>query len=75
MDIPGRTQHHSINTVLPSNRSYEVEWTEPARDHAGAITETQNWKGVFTIAVNPPADERLAYVNPLGICMIDAIWS
>ena len=25
-----RTQHCSINTVLPSNRSYEVEWTETA---------------------------------------------
>jgi type IV secretion system protein TrbF len=65
-----------VNTVLPtSNRSYEVEWTETARDHAGAVTETQNWKGVFTIAVNPPTDERLAHVNPLGIYVIDASWS
>jgi type IV secretion system protein VirB5 len=65
-----------VSSVLPnSNRSYEVDWTETTRDHAGAVIETQNWKGVFTIAVNPPADERLARVNPLGIYVIDASWS
>jgi type IV secretory pathway TrbF-like protein len=65
-----------VSTVLPtSNRSYEVEWTETARDRAGTVVETENWKGVFTIAVNPPTDERLAHVNPLGIYVIDASWS
>jgi type IV secretory pathway TrbF-like protein len=65
-----------VSTVLPtSNRSYEVEWTETARDRAGTVVEAQNWKGVFTIAVNPPTDEKLAHVNPLGIYVIDASWS
>jgi type IV secretory pathway TrbF-like protein len=65
-----------VSTVLPTgNRSYEVEWTETARDRAGTVVETQNWKGVFTIAVNPPTEERLAHVNPLGIYVIDASWS
>lgn len=65
-----------VSMVLPtSNRSYEVEWTETARDRAGAVVETQSWKGVFTIAVNPPTEERLAHVNPLGIYVIDASWS
>src|SRR5207302_1071627 len=58
----------AVSSVLPSsNRSYEVEWTETTRNRAGGGVETQNSRGVFTIAVNPPADERLARVNPLGI--------
>jgi type IV secretion system protein VirB5 len=65
-----------VSSVLPtSNRSYEVEWTETSRDHSGAVAGTQNWKGVFTIAVNPPTDEKLAHVNPLGIYVVDASWS
>ncbi len=65
-----------VSTVLPtSSRSYEVEWTETARDHTGAVVGTQNWKGVFTIAVNPPTDEKLAHINPLGIYVVDASWS
>jgi type IV secretory pathway TrbF-like protein len=73
-----RTQTVSVevNTVLPtSNRSYEVEWTETARDLAGTVVNTENWKGVFAIAINPPNDERLAHVNPLGIYVVDASWS
>ena len=65
-----------VNTVLPaSNRSYEVEWTETTRDRSGTVVDTESWKGVFTIAVNPPTDEKLAHVNPLGIYVVDVSWS
>ena len=65
-----------VRTVLPTtSRSYEIEWTETTRDHAGTVVGTQNWKGVFTIAVNPPADEKLAHINPLGIYVVDTSWS
>jgi type IV secretion system protein VirB5 len=64
---------HSI--VATSNRSYEVEWSEITRDHSGEVAGTQNWKGVFTIALNPPTDEKLARINPLGIYVVDASWS
>jgi type IV secretion system protein TrbF len=65
-----------VHSIVPtSNRSYEVEWSETTRDHSGEISGTQNWKGVFTIALNPPTDEKLARINPLGIYVIDASWS
>jgi type IV secretory pathway TrbF-like protein len=65
-----------VNTVLSaSNRSYEVEWTETTRDRSGTVVDTESWKGVFTIAVNPPTDEKLAHVNPLGIYVVEASWS
>ena len=65
-----------VRTVLPTtSRTYEIEWTETTRDHAGTVVGSQNWKGVFTIAVNPPTDEKLAHINPLGIYVIDTSWS
>jgi type IV secretion system protein TrbF len=65
-----------VSTVLAaSDRSYEAEWTETTRDRSGTVVDTQNWKGVFTIAVNPPTDEKLAHLNPLGIYVEDASWS
>ena len=65
-----------VHSIVPtSNRSYEAEWTETTRDHSGEVAGTQNWKGVFTIALNPPTDEKLARVNPLGIYVVDVSWS
>ena len=64
-----------VHSIVPtSNRSYEAEWTETTRDHSGEVAGTQNWKGVFTIALNPPTDEKLARINPLGIYVIDVSW-
>jgi len=32
-------------------------------------------EGVLTIAVNPPSDERLIRINPLGIYVTNVSWS
>ena len=50
-----------------SKDSYEIEWTETTFDLKGEQLGTQNYKGVITISIHPPADEGLARVNPLGI--------
>jgi type IV secretion system protein VirB5 len=64
-----------VKSVLPtSNRTYEVDWVETTRDLYGAIKATDRWKGSFTIAINPPKDERLARINPLGIYVTSASW-
>ena len=65
-----------VNTVLPtSDRTYEVDWIETSRDLYGTVKSTDRWKGSFTIALDPPTDERLARINPLGIYIIQASWS
>jgi type IV secretion system protein VirB5 len=65
-----------VNTVLPtSDRTYEVDWIETSRDLYGTVKSTDRWKGSFTIALDPPSDERLARINPLGIYIIQASWS
>jgi type IV secretion system protein VirB5 len=64
-----------VKSVLPtSDRTYEVDWVETTRDLYGAIKATDRWKGSFTIAINPPTDERLARINPLGIYVTSASW-
>ena len=65
-----------VRSVLPtSERTIEIEWVETTRDLYGAIKSTDHWKGLFTIAINPPSDERTARVNPLGIYIVSANWS
>jgi type IV secretory pathway TrbF-like protein len=74
----GQTQTVSIDvkSVLPnSNRTYEIEWIETTHDLNGGILSTDHWKGSFTIALNPPTEERLMRVNPLGIYVTDAAWT
>ena len=66
-----------VQVVLPtSERTYEVDWTETTRSLSGSVQgEPVRWKGAFTVAVNPPDDERLARINPLGIYVTHATWS
>jgi type IV secretion system protein TrbF len=65
-----------VKSVLPtSDRTYEVDWVETTRDLYGAIEATDRWKGSFSVAVNPPSDERLARINPLGLYVTSASWA
>lgn len=64
-----------VNSVLPTTeRTFEVEWREITRDLYGAEKSQFHWKAVVTIAVNPPSEERLVRVNPLGIYVTNASW-
>lgn len=65
-----------VKSVLPtSDRTYEVEWLETTRDLYGTVKATDRWKGYLTIVVNPPADERQARINPLGVYITNASWA
>ena len=57
------------------DKTWEVEWVEVARGITGDVQSEQRWKGSFTVAVNPPSDERLARVNPLGLFVTNLSWS
>ncbi|MBV8771781.1 MAG: hypothetical protein JO138_16890 [Acidobacteriaceae bacterium] len=65
-----------VKSVLPtSDRTFEVDWIETARDLYGTVKSTDHWKGTFTIALNPPSEERQARINPLGLYVTAASWS
>jgi type IV secretory pathway TrbF-like protein len=64
-----------VRSVLPtSERTLEVEWAETTRDLYGAVKSQDHWKAAFTVAINPPTDERIARINPLGIYVTNASW-
>ena len=58
-----------------SDKTYEVEWAEVTRNLAGQIRSEERWKGSLTIVVNPPTEERLIRINPLGVYVTNASWS
>jgi type IV secretion system protein VirB5 len=65
-----------VTSVLPtSDRTYEVEWIETTRDLYGTVKATDHWKGSFSIVINPPTEERLARVNPVGLYITNASWA
>jgi type IV secretion system protein TrbF len=66
-----------VQVALPtSDKTYELEWIETARSLSGQVQgEPLRWRGAFTLAVNPPKDEKLARINPLGIYVTRANWS
>jgi type IV secretion system protein VirB5 len=39
------------------------------------VQSQERWKGAFTIAINPPTDERWIRSNPLGIYVTNVSWT
>lgn len=75
-----RAQHETCSAEVKavfstSDKTFQVEWSETTRSLNGQVLAQQNWKGSVTITVNPPSDERLARVNPLGIYVTAVSWS
>jgi type IV secretory pathway TrbF-like protein len=65
-----------VNTILPTTEhTYEVDWTETARDPSGGVVFVGRWKAILTVAVNPPTDENVLQVNPFGIYVMNVNWS
>jgi type IV secretion system protein VirB5 len=65
-----------VKTVLPTtDRTFEVDWVETARDLFGGVKSTDHWKGSFMIALNSPTEERQARINPLGLYVTAASWA
>lgn len=65
-----------VNSVLPtSDRTFEVEWVETTRDLYGKVKAADRFKGSFSVAINPPTEERQIRTNPLGIYVTQASWA
>ena len=67
-----------INAVLPqTEQSYQVTWTETARDRQGRPAGQTHWQASLTITISPPRDEKtiLAGKNPLGIYVATLNWT
>jgi len=71
-----RTVAVSVDTVLPvSESTYQVQWSEDARDKQGRSLGTTNWIASLTIAFDPPSDERGILGNPFGLYVTGISWT
>ncbi len=71
-----RTVAVSVDAVLPiSNQTYQLQWTEDARDFQGRDIGTMHWLASITLAVDPPSDERGVLSNPLGLYVTGISWT
>lgn len=71
-----QTVEVEVKAIFPtSEHTYLVEWVETSRALAGNVVSEQRWKGAFTIGVNPPTEEKLMRVNPLGVYVTNVSWS
>ena len=64
----------SITILRVSDKVWQITWVEVTRDASGQVRNRTNWKGVFTLAFNPPADEAQIPSNPLGLFITDFDW-
>jgi type IV secretion system protein VirB5 len=62
------------SVVRASDTSFQIRWIE--RTYAnGALTATNRWTAIASIAVHPPRDEQRLQRNPLGIYIAGLNWS
>jgi type IV secretion system protein VirB5 len=67
-----------VNAVLPlTDQSYQVSWTETARDLQGRPSGQTHWQASLSIVVTPPRDEKtlITSKNPLGIYVSTLNWT
>jgi type IV secretory pathway TrbF-like protein len=67
-----------VNAVLPlTDKSYQVSWTETARDLQGRPSGQTHWQASLSILVTPPRDEKtiITSKNPLGIYVSTLNWT
>ncbi|GLR55171.1 VirB8/TrbF family protein [Shinella yambaruensis] len=72
----GETVGIDVHVVVPvSDDTWQIEWTETAKNASGKVVETKNWQGNFTILVSPPQDAQQIMVNPMGIYVRQFAWT
>lgn len=65
-----------VESLLPlSEHTWQVTWKETERTHAGQVIGVKQWKASVTFSFNPPTDERLIWMNPLGLYVTDINWA
>lgn len=63
------------NIVALSNQSYQLDWTELERDRKGKETGVRRFRGIATVTLSTPQDERVIRLNPIGLYLSDFEWT
>ena len=62
------------SVIRASPSSFRIAWIE-RRYQDGALTSTERWSAILTVAVQPPRDADTLKKNPLGIYVNAINWS
>jgi type IV secretion system protein TrbF len=66
----------AVTNLLPiSDRTWQAEWQEVARDNRGVVQSTVRMKVSLIVGITPPTTESLIVVNPIGVYITDLNWS
>jgi len=65
----------ATNIVALSSQTYQIDWTEFARDRKGREIGTQRFRGIATVTVTAPQDEATIRLNPIGLYVRDFDWT
>ena len=60
--------------VSSRGETYKVSWRERTKGTGFGGPETQRYEGYFNVIVIPPANDKVAMQNPLGIYVSDFNW-
>ncbi|GAB3645132.1 VirB8/TrbF family protein [Ramlibacter alkalitolerans] len=70
------TVNVEVASVLPiSKDTWQIDWTEERRALDGTLEGKSQWKAIATIKIQPPENEEMARLNPLGIYITQLSWS
>lgn len=66
-----------MKSILPpaSGNTWQVEWVETERDHGGKVIAVHAYRASAVVNFNAPTDERMAWLNPLGLYVTDINWA
>lgn len=72
-------KHQTVSVQLeailqPSPKSYEVHWTETARDMSGAPLGTTHWEAILETELSPQNSTDTVITNPLGFYVTRLSW-
>lgn len=63
------------NIVPLSNQTYQIDWIEYERDRDGKERGVRRFRGIATVTLNPPQDEAVIRLNPIGLYLKDFDWT
>lgn len=64
-----------VNSVIPlSANAWQIQWTENHRGRDGTPLPREDYRGVVTISINPPADDATILANPIGLFIESIEW-
>jgi type IV secretion system protein VirB5 len=66
----------SVDSPVPmSTNTFQVQWTEHARDAKGIDLGTTYWRGFVTVVLKTSGDEATIMKNPTGMYVTNLQWS